>query len=85
MTIAGHIITTSHNMYPPLMRGQHYVLFVQTTGQGSGLRKPIRGSVDMLAGEKLLRGFGPHVEAQLRAGLELARVKQVVMSTKCQG
>ena len=85
MNINGRIVTARHNLFPPLLRGQKYVLFVKTIRQGSGMYKPVGGPLDALVGGKKYLGLGPRIAAQLTAGVEPDQVRQVVATTKCGG
>lgn len=83
LNIGGRIVTATHNMYPPLHRGQTYVLFAKRIGQGP-LYKPTNTTIDILAGgDKTLRGLGPEAEPQLRRGVESGSVKAEITSAHC--
>ena len=91
MNIDGRIVTASHNVYPPLRPGHTYILFVSRIGQGAHLYRPATAPVTTLVNEKLVlqeklfRGLGPQVEGQLKQGVELPDVRQVVATEKCKG
>jgi hypothetical protein len=83
LNIRGRIVTTKHNLYPALVRGQKYVLFVERVGTGS-LYKPIIANIDTFSGgDKTLRALGPQAETQLSRGVESASVKFEITSMRC--
>jgi hypothetical protein len=85
MNVRGRIVTAKHNLYPALVRGQRYVLFLKRLDSGDQFM-PTGTTIDTLVGgDKDLRALGPRAEPELARGVESGSVRREIAGVSCGG
>ena len=84
MNIDGRVVSARHSMYPPLLRGQKYLLFTKRPGPTSSFVKPATGELTAFVGEKSLRRLSAPDGSPSGTEAESAHVRAVVAAAKCQ-
>ncbi len=84
VNIDGRVVSASHSMYPPLLRGQTYLLFTKRPGLTASFVKPATGYLNALVGDKSLRRLSAEFGDQSTAEVQPDHARAVVAAAKCQ-